>query len=273
MKHYQNYKQEQNVFLDSNIQYRTGLKTSENETLLANAQREAFVRSQMKVHEENRQARKERWKRIKEHEIPFGTTNINFKFAIILILIAFVANIVLSILYKKVFWNNIFNAVAAVSLFYISKHLYPKKEDEISRNITNILLKNVLQVSNDIVIYKLPKFIKEHNGKIIDIVTIVATICFAIFPSTNILYAISVPLSIFSTFLLFALQKQEELESHLLLLNRSVLLGVIIKAIYGIFFASKFVQMDYMNIVLLFLFTYMSFCPTASSELNNCNND
>lgn len=269
MKCHQNYKQTQNVFLDANIQYKTGLKTSENETLLANAQKEAFVRSQMKINEENRQLRQKRWQKIRAHELRFSAININFKFAIILCLVAFVANIVLSILYKNLFWGNVFNVFAAIILFCISKHLYPAKEDETAKAISDILIKNVLQVSNDIITYKMPKFIREHDGKIIDIITIIASICFVILPSANILYAISIPLSIFSIFLLFALQKREDLESHLQLLNRSVLLGIIIKAIYSIMFTSKFIQLDYMNFVLLYLFTYISLYLTSSTKENN----
>lgn len=269
MKNYQSYKQDQNVFLDTNIQYKTGLKTSENETLLANAQKEAFVRSQMKINEENRQLRQERWKKIRAHELRFSAMNISFKFSIILCLVAFVANIVLSVLYKNLFWGNAFNVFASIILFCISKHLYPAKEDETSKTISDILLKNVLQVSNDIVTYKLPKFIKEYDGKIVDIITIIASISFAILPSTNILYAISIPLSIFSIFLLFTLQKREDLESHLQLLNRSVLLGIIIKAIYSTMFISKFIQLDYMNFVLLYLFTYISLYLTSSTKENN----
>jgi hypothetical protein len=83
--------------------------------------------------------------------------------------------------------------------------------------------------------------------------SILAFVCFAVLPAQNFIYAFCVALCLLSAFILIGLRKFLTLKSHIQFLTKGIIAGIIIKAIFNVVM-THVIQIDYMNIALLFLF-------------------
>ena len=248
-------KKQDGSFFNDSTSYKTGVKTESEDPILVDAKRRAVIKYQMQLEEERHKKRTDRLNKVKEHAIPFGLICTDFKIVFICSLIAFFGNLILSIIYKNILWSNAFNLVAAFVILFISKHVYTKQEDEYESKISEALRRNICQVCSDITNYRLANFFQEKATMITDIISVVSAICFALFSAQNILYSTCAIACLFMIFLLAGLQQFNELKSHLKMLNKSLLIGIFVKAIFSVIFTTKYIQIDYMNVLLLFLFT------------------
>lgn len=248
-------KKQDGSFFNDFTNYKTGVKTESEDPILVDAKRRAAIKYQMQLEEERHKKRTDRLNKVKEHAIPFGLICTDFKIVFVCSLIAFFGNFILSIVYKNFLWSNIFNLIAAFITLFISKHIYTKQEDEYESKISEALRKNICQVCSDVTNYKLADFFQEKATMITDVISVVSAICFTLFSAQNILYATCVLACLFMIFLLAGLKQFNELKSHLQMLNKSLLIGIFVKAIFSVIFTTKYIQIDYMNIALLFLFT------------------
>jgi hypothetical protein len=280
------------MFLDEDVRYKTGMDKDENNTLLSYVNKEAEKRQQEREREEEqerilqeqarlreeqakaKQAQKEETikkiedtkqmvvdtsKKVKEHEIAFNLINKNFKLVLVVSVLSFIVNCVLSFIGGVFFWGNLFNAAGAIVIYLVMRHLKLTPEvNERDRQITQILKQNMSQVIGDYITYKLPDVIKNNSENIIRTATLLSTIALIVLSSHNIFYAVAVVITLLSILLLIGMKKFAELDTHLQMLNRAALIGVAAKALIMVL-SGKFIQVEYMNVALLFVFTYIQF--------------
>ena len=292
MKNRKTSKQDQLMFLDESVLYKTGIDKDEGNTLLSHVNQEAkerqrireieerqerILREQQRKQEEQQRLKQEQrdetirkiedakqkvletGKQVKQHEIAFTSINKNFKIVLAISILGFLVNCVLSFIGGVIFWGNFFNLLGAIVIYFAMRHLSLSEETSSrARQITQILKQNMSQVIGDYITYKVPDSIKDKSEDIVKITTIAATIAFIILSSHNILYAAAVIISVLSILLLIGMKKFAELNAHLQLLNRAALIGVAVKALIMVI-GGKFIQIEYMNVALLFLFTYIQF--------------
>ena len=182
-------------FLDESINYKTGIKNAEYDIILEESRIRAEQKKQQKLKEEQQKARQEKIDAIKMHAIPFQKVQSEYKVIFIVSIVAFVINIVLSIINKHFLWSNVYNLTAAAIIFLISRHLYESPENEDEEKINNVLRKNIAQILSDIMQYKLPEYIEFNAIKIAEGITSVSAMCFILFSSNNMFFAICSVLS------------------------------------------------------------------------------
>lgn len=283
---------DQLMFLDESVQYKTGMEKDEEKTLLSHVNKEAIERQrareyeamqeaamkklkqQQEAEEQAKLAEKEEKKKkmedtkqlvidtgkhVKDHEIAFHAVNKRFKIAFVISILCFLINCVLSIINHQMFWGNIFNLFGVFITYFTMKHLTLSEEtSDRDKQITQILKQNMSQVINDYITYKTPDIIKDNAETIIKATSTFAVIAFILLPSHNVAYAASVVIAALSILLLIGVKEYSDLDNCLQRLNNAALIGVAVKAIVMIC-QREFIQIEYMNIALLFLFTYIQF--------------
>lgn len=242
-------------FLDKDIQYKTGIRTPEYDALQADAKRRALLKYQIEQEEKRQQQIRNQWQTIKDHRISFSQMHINFKLAFLLSVIVFVANIMLSIIFQEFSIVNISNLIASIIIFISGRHLYLRSLNLEESKLCQMIRDSFFQLIEDILNVTFPKFILDKTTMISDLIVILSAGCWTLLPSTNILYATCVILSLLALTLSIGQHNQEEIKSHFQILTSGLWFGIIVKTIYNFIFVSKFLQLDYMNIALLFLFT------------------
>lgn len=242
-------------FLDKDIQYKTGIRTPEYDALQADAKRRAMLKYQMAQEEKRQQLIRDQWKSIKEHRIAFSQMHLYFKLAFLLSLIVFIGNIILSFIFQEFNISNVSNLIASIIILMSGKHLYLRSLNPEESKLHQMIRDSFFQLIEDILNIIFPKFILSKTTAITDMIVILSASCFTLLPSTNILYATCVILSLLALALSIGQHNSEEIKSHLQILTSGLWLGIIVKTIYNFIFVSKFLQLDYMNIALLFLFT------------------
>lgn len=283
---------DQLMFLDESVRYKTGMEKDEEKTLLSHVNKEAIERQRAREYELMQEAAVKKFrqqqeaeaqarlaeqeekkkkmedtkqlvidtgKQVKNHEIAFHAVNKKFKIAFAISILCFLTNCILSIIHHQMFWGNIINLFGVFITCFIMKHLTLSEEtNDRDKQITQILKQNMSQVINDYITYKTPDIIKDHADAIIKASSTFAVIAFIIFPSHNVAYALSVVIAALSILLLIGMKEYSDLDDCLQRLNNAALIGVAVKAIVMIC-QRKFIQIEYMNIALLFLFTYIQF--------------
>lgn len=197
-----------------------------------------------KKEEERKKAEKKALKMSRFHitEIPI----------IMILSICFMIAIIGVSIYEKQYLNVIYSIIGIVSTVYIGKRLRFTFDETL-----NVLIWNITQTIRDFIDYRLKLDFFSGSEKRVQSLSVIFSIAILFLNSNNILYGLFMAIVIITYIISFANREFDTLTHNANTITLFAFFGLIVKTIfYSLYY--KMLYVDFMNIILIVLFTLIA---------------